>query len=398
MRRKPYSVLLLDEIEKAHPDVFNILLQILEDGRLTDSQGRTVDFRNAIVIMTSNVGAKDIARNTPLGFTITDETGTTYEEMKSKITGELKKVFRPEFLNRIDEVIVFHKLEKAEIKQIIDLMISRVRAQVAEHELQLELTDEAKELLVEKGWDPAMGARPLRRAIQRYIEDPLADEVLRQGEITSGTTVLVDRDESGDEDDKPLSMKLVKPTKRTKKSDKEPVAVGAKKDEEDARRRRGRARRQSRTTRATTRSSAASSRGAAQTMSQENVEIVRHAYERFVTTGEISGEALAPDFVWDMSNFDGWPEQQVYEGVAGARSFLETWTGAWDDWILEVDALHDAGDKVVAFVRQSGTSKAAGMPVEMSFAQVWTVRDGREARMDMYSDRSEALEAAGLGE
>ncbi|HEX6116180.1 MAG TPA: AAA family ATPase, partial [Solirubrobacterales bacterium] len=237
VRRKPYSVLLLDEIEKAHPDVFNILLQILEDGRLTDAQGRTVDFRNALVIMTSNVGAKDIARNAPLGFTITDETGTTYEEMKSKITGELKKVFRPEFLNRIDEVIVFHKLEKREIKEIVDLLIARVRVQVAEHELQLELTDEAKDLLVEKGWDPAMGARPLRRAIQRYIEDPLADEVLRQGEIGSGTTVLVDRDEAGDgddDDDHPLSMKFVKPSKRQKKADPEPVGVGAKKGDDDA--------------------------------------------------------------------------------------------------------------------------------------------------------------------
>jgi ATP-dependent Clp protease ATP-binding subunit ClpC len=234
VRRKPYSVLLLDEIEKAHPDVFNILLQILEDGRLTDAQGRTVDFRNAIVIMTSNVGAKDIARNAPLGFTITDETGTTYEEMKSKITGELKKVFRPEFLNRIDEVIVFHKLEKSEIKEIVDLLLARVRVQVAEHELQLELTDEAKDLLVEKGWDPAMGARPLRRAIQRYIEDPLADEVLRQGELKGGTTVLVDRDEAGDEDDRPLSMKFVKPSKRQKKADPEPVGVGAKKGDDEA--------------------------------------------------------------------------------------------------------------------------------------------------------------------
>ncbi|MGI8460964.1 MAG: ATP-dependent Clp protease ATP-binding subunit [Solirubrobacterales bacterium] len=236
VRRKPYSVLLLDEIEKAHPDVFNILLQILEDGRLTDAQGRTVDFRNAIVIMTSNVGAKDIARNAPLGFTITDETGTTYDEMKSKIMGELKKVFRPEFLNRIDEVIVFHKLEKTEIKVIVDLLMSRVKVQVAEHELQLELTDAAKDLLVEKGWDPAMGARPLRRAIQRYVEDPLADEVLRQGEMVPGTTVIVDRDESGDEEDKPLSMKLVKPSKGAKKPEKEPVAVGAKKgdDEEPA--------------------------------------------------------------------------------------------------------------------------------------------------------------------
>ena len=237
VRRKPYSVLLLDEIEKAHPDVFNILLQILEDGRLTDAQGRTVDFRNAIVIMTSNIGAQDIARNTPLGFAISDDTGITYDDMKSRITGELKKVFRPEFLNRIDEVIVFHKLAKDEIKEIVDLMISRVRAQVAEHELQLDLTEESKDLLVDKGWDPAMGARPLRRAIQRYIEDPLADEVLKAGPLTPGTTVLVERDEKGDEQDKPLKLKLVKPKKKppAKKKEPEKVGVGAgKKSDEDS--------------------------------------------------------------------------------------------------------------------------------------------------------------------
>src|SRR5213595_950400 len=204
VRRKPYSVLLLDEIEKAHPDVFNILLQILEDGRLTDAQGRTVDFRHAIVIMTSNIGAKDIARNVSFGFGTSDETGTSYEDMKGRIMGELKKVFRPEFLNRIDEVIVFHKLARDEIKEIVDLMIGRVRAQVAEHALQLELSDSAKDLLADKGWDPTMGARPLRRAIQRYIEDPLADEVLRQGEIDTGTTVLVERDAAGDGDEHPL--------------------------------------------------------------------------------------------------------------------------------------------------------------------------------------------------
>jgi ATP-dependent Clp protease ATP-binding subunit ClpC len=238
VRRKPYSVLLLDEIEKAHPDVFNILLQILEDGRLTDAQGHTVDFRNAIVIMTSNIGAKDIARNVSFGFGASDEeTGTSYEDMKERIMGELKKVFRPEFLNRIDEVIVFHKLTRDEIKEIIDLMITRVRAQVAEHELQLELTDSAKEVLAEKGWDPAMGARPLRRAIQRYIEDPLADEVLRQGleTIDAGTSVIVDRDPSGDENDRPLSLRLVKPRKSRAKKDeeKQPVGVGAKKPDGD---------------------------------------------------------------------------------------------------------------------------------------------------------------------
>ena len=216
MRRKPYSVLLLDEIEKAHPDVFNILLQILEDGRLTDAQGRTVDFRNAIVIMTSNIGASEISKNTSIGFTVSDETGMSYDDMKNRIMGDLKKVFRPEFLNRIDEVIVFHKLAKEEVKEIIDLMINRVRVQVAEHELQLELTENAKDILVDKGWDPSMGARPLRRAIQRYIEDPLADEVLRQGEMVPGSTVMVERDESGDEEDKPLKLRIIEPKKPPK--------------------------------------------------------------------------------------------------------------------------------------------------------------------------------------
>ncbi len=191
IRRKPYSVLLLDEIEKAHPDVFNILLQILEDGRLTDAQGRTVDFRHAIVIMTSNIGAAEIARNTPLGFAVSeDETGISYDDMKNRIMGELKKVFRPEFLNRIDDVIVFHKLQKEEIKQIVELLLLRIRESMAERELQLELTEPAKDMLVEKGWDPAMGARPLRRAIQRYIEDPLADFVLRE-QLTPGATVVI---------------------------------------------------------------------------------------------------------------------------------------------------------------------------------------------------------------
>ena len=239
VRRKPYCVLLLDEIEKAHPDVFNILLQILEDGRLTDSQGRTVDFRNAIVIMTSNVGAPEIARNQTLGFSVTDELGTSYDDMKKRVMGDLKKVFRPEFLNRIDEVIVFHKLSREEIKVIIDLLIGRVRTQVSEHELQLDLTDEAKDLLVDKGWDPSMGARPLRRAIQRYIEDPLADEVLKAGpdSIEPGTTVMVSRDEAGDEDDKPLSLELIPPSeaermrraeeKEKRENEKHPVGVGA---------------------------------------------------------------------------------------------------------------------------------------------------------------------------
>jgi ATP-dependent Clp protease ATP-binding subunit ClpC len=220
VRRKPYSVLLLDEIEKAHPDVFNILLQILEDGRLTDAQGRTVDFRHAIVIMTSNIGAAEIARNTPLGFAVSDdETGITYDDMKNRIMGELKKVFRPEFLNRIDDVIVFHKLQKEEIRQIVELLLVRIRESMAERELQLELTDPAKDLLVDKGWDPAMGARPLRRAIQRYIEDPLADFVLRE-QLMPGATVVVDPAPEGQDGE--VSLRIVKPKKQ-----KTPVGVGA---------------------------------------------------------------------------------------------------------------------------------------------------------------------------
>ena len=220
VRRKPYSVLLLDEIEKAHPDVFNILLQILEDGRLTDAQGRTVDFRHAIVIMTSNIGAAEIARNTPLGFAVSDdETGITYEDMKNRIMGELKKVFRPEFLNRIDDVIVFHKLQREEIREIVELLLLRIRESMAERELQLELTDPAKDMLVEKGWDPAMGARPLRRAIQRYIEDPLADFVLRE-QLTPGATVVVNSAPEGEEGE--VRLTIVKPKKQ-----KTPVGVGA---------------------------------------------------------------------------------------------------------------------------------------------------------------------------
>jgi ATP-dependent Clp protease ATP-binding subunit ClpC len=221
VRRKPYSVLLLDEIEKAHPDVFNILLQILEDGRLTDAQGRTVDFRNAIVIMTSNVGASEIAKNTGIGFTVGDETGVTYEDMKVRIMGELKKVFRPEFLNRIDEVIVFHKLTKEEITSIVELLLKRIRESLAERELSLNLSTDAADFLVEKGWDPAMGARPLRRAIQRYIEDPLADEVLAQS-MPPGSTIEVGK--AAEEDEKDMTITIVKPKARKR----EAVGVGAK--------------------------------------------------------------------------------------------------------------------------------------------------------------------------
>jgi ATP-dependent Clp protease ATP-binding subunit ClpC len=171
--------------------------------------------------MTSNIGASEIARNTPLGFAVSDdETGITYDDMKNRIMGELKKVFRPEFLNRIDDVIVFHKLTKDEIKEIVDLLLLRIRESMAERELQLELSEPAKDLLVEKGWDPAMGARPLRRAIQRYIEDPLADFVLRS-QVPAGSTVLVEPGEEGT-DDEDVKLSVIEPAPTPT-----PVGVGA---------------------------------------------------------------------------------------------------------------------------------------------------------------------------
>jgi ATP-dependent Clp protease ATP-binding subunit ClpC len=208
VRRKPYSVILLDEIEKAHPDVFNILLQVLEEGKLTDSQGRKVDFRNTIVIMTSNIGAATIAKNQNFGFSqAEDESGQSYDDMKGKIMGELKRVFRPELLNRIDEVIVFHKLSREQILHIVDFMLNRLREQLEQHEVTIELTESAKELLVQEGYDPAMGARPLRRAIQRILEDPLADFVLAQ-QMQPGSTILVNRKDGSDE----VTMDIVPPT------------------------------------------------------------------------------------------------------------------------------------------------------------------------------------------
>ncbi|RNB78940.1 ATP-dependent Clp protease ATP-binding subunit [Brevibacillus nitrificans] len=190
VRRKPYSVILLDEIEKAHPDVFNILLQVLDDGRLTDSKGRTVDFRNTVVIMTSNVGASMIKKNTTLGFT-TGDTERKYQDMKDKVMDELKKSFRPEFLNRIDEVIVFHSLEQEHIEQIVSLMTDELRKRLKEQSIDFQLTEDAKKVLAKEGFDPAYGARPLRRAIQRHIEDRLSEELLK-GNISKGDTVNID--------------------------------------------------------------------------------------------------------------------------------------------------------------------------------------------------------------
>ncbi len=191
VRRRSYCVVLLDEIEKAHHDVFNLLLQILEDGRLTDSQGRTVDFKNAILIMTSNLGARYIQKSTPLGFTKASDEALSYKDMKEKVTGELKRTFSPEFLNRIDDVIVFHELTRDEIKKIVDTMIKRLSVQLKEQELEVELTEVAKEILADEGYDPASGARPLRRAIQRLIEDPLS-EALLMGKFKAGDVIKID--------------------------------------------------------------------------------------------------------------------------------------------------------------------------------------------------------------
>jgi ATP-dependent Clp protease ATP-binding subunit ClpC len=191
VRRKPFSVILFDEIEKAHPDVFNTLLQILEDGRLTDSQGHQVDFKNTIIIMTSNLGTRDIQKGPGIGFAARPDEKMTYDKMKDRVMDELKKSFRPEFLNRIDEVIVFHSLTQEDVKQIVDLLMKRVTEQLKAKDLEIELTDAAKTVLAEKGFDPSLGARPLRRTIQRFVEDPLSEKLLWK-EFRAGQTIIVD--------------------------------------------------------------------------------------------------------------------------------------------------------------------------------------------------------------
>ncbi|MCY7711906.1 ATP-dependent protease ATP-binding subunit ClpC [Bacillus altitudinis] len=190
VRRKPYSVVLLDEIEKAHPDVFNILLQVLEDGRLTDSKGRTVDFRNTILIMTSNVGASELKRNKYVGFNVQDES-QNYKDMKGKVMGELKRAFRPEFINRIDEIIVFHSLEKKHLKEIVSLMSDQLTNRLKEQDLSIELTEAAKAKIADEGVDLEYGARPLRRAIQKHVEDRLSEELLK-GNIEKGQHIVLD--------------------------------------------------------------------------------------------------------------------------------------------------------------------------------------------------------------
>lgn len=191
VRRKPYSVILLDEIEKAHPDVFNILLQVLEDGRLTDSKGRTVDFRNTVVIMTSNVGADALKFNKYVGFNLTEGGKTDYKDMKGKMLEELKKAFRPEFLNRLDEMIVFHSLEKEHLKQIVSLMTEQLSKRLKEQGIELEITEAAQDKITTEGYEPEYGARPLRRAIQKHVEDRLSEELLK-GEVLDGQHVIFD--------------------------------------------------------------------------------------------------------------------------------------------------------------------------------------------------------------
>ncbi len=190
VRRKPYSVILLDEIEKAHPDVFNILLQIFEDGHLTDSQGKRVDFKNTVIIMTSNLGAREIQKSTPLGFKKIDTEDLSYDEIKDKVMSELKRVFRPEFLNRLDEVIVFHKLTEKQVFNIMDLMMSRLGQALELQGILIDIKKSAKDLLLNKGYDSTMGARPMRRAIQSFIEDPISEKIIA-GEVKSGQKVVV---------------------------------------------------------------------------------------------------------------------------------------------------------------------------------------------------------------
>jgi len=220
VRRKPYSVVLLDEIEKAHPDVFNILLQVLDDGQLTDSFKRRVNFKNTVLIMTSNLGAREIQGGKNLGFGAPSrQSDSDYKTMRSKVMDEVKRAFNPEFLNRIDEVVVFHPLGKEEMVQIVHILLDQVRTRLKEHDIELELSPEAEDFLIEKGFDPAFGARPMKRAIQRYVEDPLAEQVLR-GKFRGPTSCLVTR--NGDE----LVFEDTSSAKPPRKKKEEEEAVG----------------------------------------------------------------------------------------------------------------------------------------------------------------------------
>ncbi|MFC2039149.1 AAA family ATPase, partial [Chloroflexota bacterium] len=198
VRRRPYRVILLDEIEKAHPEVFNSLLQMLDDGRLTDGHGRTVDFKNTVIIMTSNTGVELIKRDTNFGFNLQKNNDKaekqSYEDMKEKVLGEVKKTFRPEFLNRLDDIIVFHELNEVQLRSIVDMMVKDLEERLADRKLKMEITDAAKSWIAKVGFDPIYGARPLRRAVERYIENPLSTKVLK-GEFKEGDSILVDLNE-----------------------------------------------------------------------------------------------------------------------------------------------------------------------------------------------------------
>ncbi len=195
VRRKPYSVILLDEIEKAHPDVYNILLQVLEDGRMTDGQGRTVDFRNTIIIMTSNVGAESLFKNLTMGFQRVADEADNYEKMKDRVMEQMKHTFRPEFLNRIDEIIVFHSLSDAELRKIINLLLQELSQRIKENGFELEISATAQDLIMKEGYDPNYGARPLKRAIQKMIEDTVSEEILKKA-VLPGDTILVDAEDN----------------------------------------------------------------------------------------------------------------------------------------------------------------------------------------------------------
>ncbi|MEC3913747.1 ATP-dependent Clp protease ATP-binding subunit [Nocardia sp. CDC153] len=228
VRRKPFSVVLFDEIEKAHQEIYNTLLQVLEDGRLTDGQGRTVDFKNTVLIFTSNLGTSDISKAVGLGFAQSNNEGSNYERMKLKVNDELKKHFRPEFLNRIDDVIVFHQLTQDQIIQMVDLMIGRVANQLKNKDMEIELTEKAKSLLAKRGFDPVLGARPLRRTIQREIEDQLSEKILF-GELGPGQVVVVDVEgwdgEGQGENAKFTFSPKAKLTKKTDAAEDKPVAA-----------------------------------------------------------------------------------------------------------------------------------------------------------------------------
>ena len=220
VRQHPYSVVLFDEIEKAHPDVFNILLQILEEGRLTDSQGRKVDFRNTIIIMTSNIGARDIAKTAPLGFSTNEESGLGDKEIKSRVMSEVKKLFRPEFLNRIDEIIVFKSLTRDQIAQIVDLMVDELRNRLIAKDMTINLTDKARQMIADEGTDTTYGARPLRRAIQRLLEDPISEQIL-EGRWGDGSVIDVDVDADGQLTFTPGTGEIPAPTKHVSLDEQE---------------------------------------------------------------------------------------------------------------------------------------------------------------------------------